>query len=543
MRILSLLAVVPFLGLAMAQDDNVMRLGQQTYQMCIACHGADGKGVQAGDLSMAPSLYDSKFLKIEDTSLATAIILKGIAKEDNKYVQAMLPLESVLSDEQIAALIAYTTKEYGGKKQKISPALVAKTRKEYADQKSPWKRADLEEMLKANEEPRLLSNVTYSVYEGKWEELPDFSKLSPVKTGKLENNLISLDPAKDLKKGFGMVFEGNLTLPDTHEYTLGITSDDGSAFIVDGETRVGNDGIHAASTQRIKNRLEAGEHTFKIVYFDAGGERFLSASIRGKDGTIWISETRGESKNKSKEYDPIFLTARQPGEAVVHRAFLPDSKPRAIGIGYPHEVNAVWDADNLNLAYLYRGDFMDAAPHWNGRGSGSKPLGKDRVKTAQGLPLQILESLDEPWQPVSEAKIKYERDTASPSKEITYNIKHPDYQFRGYRLDENRFPTFRYDYRELSVTDRLDPKKDGEEVWFERTLQFEGSAEDNLYLRLADTGSQESVAGWIDIGQSMKMKIEGAEPVLRQSGNRKEVLIPIASDSTIVVFYRWNSAS
>ena len=79
--------------------------------------------------------------------------------------------------------------------------------------------------------------MTYSIYEGKWEELPDFSQLTPIKTGKLENNLISLEPAKDIKGGFGMVFEGNLSLPDTHEYILSITSDDGSAFVVDGETR------------------------------------------------------------------------------------------------------------------------------------------------------------------------------------------------------------------------------------------------------------------------------------------------------------------
>lgn len=541
MRILLLFSFFLSAGAATAQDDAVMKLGQQTFQLCVACHGPDGKGVKAGPLTMAPSLPDSKFLKLEDTTLATGIVLKGILKEENKYVQAMLPLEAALNDEQIAAVIAYVTKEFGGKRQKVSPASVAKARKTFADQQSPWRRADLEDMLKAAAEPKLLSNVTYSIYEGKWEELPDFSQLTPVKTGKLENNLISLEPAKDMKPGFGMVFEGNLTLPDNFEYILSITSDDGSAFVVDGETRVGNDGIHPASTQRIKNQFDAGEHTFKILYFDGGGQRFLSAYVRGKSGTSWISEVRSEGKAKSKSYDPIPLTAHNPGEAIVHRAFLPDAKPRSIGVGYPGQVSAVWDADNLNLAYVYRGDFMDAASNWNGRGSGSTPLGTDRVKTAQGHPLQILESLDEAWQPVSEAKIKYERDTLDPQKEITFNVKNPDYQFRGYRLDKKRFPTFQYDYRDLTVTDRLKPEEIDGITSLVRTISFKGKADENLYLRLADTGSQEEKDGWINIGQNMKIEIQGADPVTRQVEGKTETLIPVSGDSTIKVTYRWNN--
>jgi len=77
-----------------SQDQKVMELGQQTFQMCVACHGPDGKGVKAGDLIMAPSLPDSGYLKGNHLDLVTAIVLKGILKEDNKYVQAMLPLEA-----------------------------------------------------------------------------------------------------------------------------------------------------------------------------------------------------------------------------------------------------------------------------------------------------------------------------------------------------------------------------------------------------------------------------------------------------------------
>ncbi|MDF1860879.1 MAG: PA14 domain-containing protein [Verrucomicrobiales bacterium] len=536
----SLLAVAVSGMLSTYGQDQVLDLGKITFQSCVACHGPDGKGIKAGDLQMAPSLHDSEFIKGDNADLLTAVILKGILKEDNQYIQAMLPLELALNDEQIAALIAYITKEFGKKRRSPTANDVAKFRKEYADQKSPWKRKDLKEMIQSASAPQLLTDLKYSVYEGKWEELPDFSKLKPVKTGELKDGKISLDPARSIKGGFGMVFEGNLTLKDTAEYRFSITSDDGSALAVDGETVVGNDGIHPAKTQNMKETLEAGEHTLKALYFDGGGQRFLSLSIQGgKAGKVWLSKAQTANKGKSKDYDPIPLTAVNPGEAIVHRAFLPDSKPRAIGVGYPDAVNLVWDADTLNLAYVYRGAFMDASPHWNGRGSGSKPLGTDRVKVAPGLPLQVLESLDEPWVPFSEATIKYERDKLDPQKDLKFNIKHPDYQFRGYRLDKNRFPTFRYDYQNLTVTDRFTPEEIDGVTSVVRTLKLDGNAGENLYLRIAATGSLADSDGWYDLG-GMKVKIDGADPVLRQVGGAKELLAPVSNDATLTITYRWN---
>ena len=172
---------------ATAQNAKVMELGQQTFQMCIACHGPDGKGVKAGDLNMAPSLPESDFIKGNNRDLISAIVMKGILKQDNKYVQAMLPLESVLKDDQIAAVVTYVTSQFGGKKGTIKANEVAKWRKQFASQKSPYKRTDVENLLKSANAPKLLSEVKYAFYPGGWKKLPDFSKLTPEKTGEFVN--------------------------------------------------------------------------------------------------------------------------------------------------------------------------------------------------------------------------------------------------------------------------------------------------------------------------------------------------------------------
>lgn len=540
---LALLALsCPTLSLE-AQDDKILELGRLTYQTCVACHGPDGKGIRAGDLLMAPSLHESAFLKGDHPGLLTAIILKGIAKQDNQYVQAMLPLEAILNDEQIAALIAYSTKEFGGTRRNAKPGDVSKWRKEFAGRTSPWKRSDLGEMLAEATTPPFLGKLRYRLYDGKWEELPDFSSLQPAETGTLDDGHISLEPAKDRKGQFGLVFDAEFTIPETGDYVFSLTSDDGSALIIDGETIIGNDGIHPAKTVNMKETLQAGLHTMQVQYFEASGNRTLALSVKGpgKFGTRWLSVEKDEARKAAQSFDPIPLTARNPGEAIVHRAFLPDAKPRAIGVGYPGAVNLVWDADVLNLAYVYRGDFMDAAPHWNGRGSGSTPLGKDRVKIAHGMPFQVLESLDEPWEPFSEAKVKYERDTEDPQKEITLNVRHPDYQFRGYRLDAKRFPTFRYDYRKLVVTDTFAPVEVDGVTSLVRTVKVEGDPDEHTYFRVAETGPQTVADSWIDVGGNLKVKVEGAEPLSRKSGNGNETLVPVASGTTLTLTYRWNA--
>ena len=182
---------------------------------------------------------------------------------------------------------------------------------------------------------------------------------------------------------------------------------------------------------------------------------------------------------------------------------------------------------------------MDAASLWNGRGSASTPIGQDRAKTAQGLPFQALESLDEPWNPFSEAKIKYERDTADPQKEISFNIRHPDYQFKGYRLDKKRFPTFQYSYKEISVNDFYQPEVVDGIQSVVRTLTTIGDAAKNTYLRVANTGPLSEQDGWYDAGQNLKIKIEGGESVIRQVKGQNELLVAISGATELRIIYRW----
>ncbi|MGY8641960.1 MAG: PA14 domain-containing protein [Verrucomicrobiales bacterium] len=400
--------------------------------------------------------------------------------------------------------------------------------------------------LKVAKNTSILRDVTWTLIDGRKKgvkNLADFANIEPLKKGKFKDNVLSLQPAQrnKLKNDYALIIEGKFTAPETEDYEFVLKSDDGSRLAVDGEEMIDNDGIHPPKAKSHKEPLEAGEHTFRLGFFNGGGGGELSLIAKTKSlGTVAFTSDKNAGKPKRAPASTMLLTAANPGEAVVHRTFVSQSKPRGIGVGYPGGINIVWDADVLNLAVMWRGGFMDVGGHWNGRGSGSKIAGFDEVKPAHGLPMQQLESLDEPWVPFYDKTIKYERDKENPEKEITYVDRHPDYQFRGYRLDKNRFPTFMYDYKDLKITDRFDPVViDGTEALV-RVVKVEGKAGENIWLRLSENGSAKDLeGGWIDVGNNTNIKIEGAEKTTRSMGDKQEVIVPIAGGEKLKVTYRY----
>lgn len=402
-------------------------------------------------------------------------------------------------------------------------------------------------ILQVRKPGKVLTDLTYAIYRGDWNKLPDFSTLQPVETGKLPDGRIDIGVAKKFPGGFGIVFEGKLTATEAEDYHFFLASDDGSRIIVNGEGIVDVDGIHPMGDPKEgKEKLTEGTHSLRVLYFEKSGNRGLSVGLRTKSlGWQDLSVEPSSRRATKAPPTPILLTPKN-GEAITHRAFLPGVNPRGIAVGYPGGVNLAWDADVLSLALIWRGGFLNVASHWEGRGSGSQLSGYDQVKTGQGLPMQQLKSLDEPWVPTSTATIKYERDKDNPEKDMTFHVRHPDYQFLGYRLDpKNRFPTFRYSYRDAEVSERFGPDTiDGREALV-RTITVTGSVPADTWFRLADTGSLEkNEAGWHPVDSKLWLKVEGAEPVVRSVDGKKELLVPIeaaAPERRLTVTYWWQT--
>jgi cytochrome c553 len=108
-------------------------------------------------------------------------------------------------------------------------------------------------------------------------------------------------------------------------------------------------------------------------------------------------------------------------EAIIYRNFIQGAGNRAIAVGYPEKAHLAFDANQMRLALLWHGDFMDASKHWVDRGAGSQsPAGEDVLALTDGAPFAVLADEKAAWPKA------WGHDAG--------------YQFGGYELDAKRRP-------------------------------------------------------------------------------------------------------
>jgi mono/diheme cytochrome c family protein/glucose/arabinose dehydrogenase len=118
-----------------AEQQKRFAAGREVYQnLCVACHQADGRGRE----KVATTLVESDFA-LGTPGIPIRVLING--KEG--AVGLMPPLGTVLSDEQIAAVLTYVRREWGNTGTPIDPATVAKIRPLTAARTRPWTDADL----------------------------------------------------------------------------------------------------------------------------------------------------------------------------------------------------------------------------------------------------------------------------------------------------------------------------------------------------------------------------------------------------------------
>ncbi len=122
------------------------------------------------------------------------------------------------------------------------------------------------------------TGLNYSYYEGNWNALPDFTTITPVKKGTL-NNFDITPRNKDIQYGFS--FTGYVNIPAGGQYTFYTTSDDGSRLYIGNTLVADNDGLHASQEKSGTIGLKAGKHAITVTFFQQGGGANLSVSYEG----------------------------------------------------------------------------------------------------------------------------------------------------------------------------------------------------------------------------------------------------------------------
>lgn len=253
---------------------------------------------------------------------------------------------------------------------------------------------------------------------------------------------------------------------------------------------------------RMPNVFPDGQTTLPMI---------LDGSVDKQDKSIWAYLSDGD-----KAILPVGLVTGAIeliayNEAIMYRNFIEGAGPRAIGVGYPEKLNLAFDANNLRLALIWQGAFMDAARHWEGRGVGFQPpLGDNVIKLTDGVPLAVLENDQAAWPGAT--------------------AKEQGYRFIGYTLGVKRNPTFNYSMGDVKIADYPAPYGESDVYVFRRTLSLSSDKPpENLYFRAAAAGKIEDLGGGsFKIDGQWTMKIGSKQkPLVRENNDKQELLVPV----------------
>lgn len=122
-------------ALLSAESKARFEAGRQVYQrVCATCHLPSGKGQEG----VARSLVGSEWALGQEKDLAR-ILLDGKEGE----IGLMPPQRSLLSNEEIAAVLTYIRNAWGNEGSPVSPSTVEDVRQATASRKKPWTEEEL----------------------------------------------------------------------------------------------------------------------------------------------------------------------------------------------------------------------------------------------------------------------------------------------------------------------------------------------------------------------------------------------------------------
>lgn len=227
------------------------------------------------------------------------------------------------------------------------------------------------------------------------------------------------------------------------------------------------------------------------------------------------------AEKEEETVDPIMITATSNK---IHRSFMDVPNvgrlTHTISVGTPDKVHFTYDPMTGTIVQAWRGEFLDATPMWHERGDGSsRPAGAVQYF---GKPAPAFAKLDQ-------QSAAWPKDTVNTA-----------FKPKGYILDENDMPTFRYVSMGMAIDDKIRPAEKGQGITREVTVQ---NPQPSLYFKLASAKNIEKVNDWLYLvdDKSYYLQVDkssGSTPVLRDGPEgSKELLLPVKNKITYTILF------
>ncbi len=198
-----------------------------------------------------------------------------------------------------------------------------------------------------------------------------------------------------------------------------------------------------------------------------GGKTFYPDILDGDTpkqiDAIWQFLADGEKAAKPKGLIRSTMELKAVETPRIYRNFIEGAGPRAIGVGYPEQVNIAFDAELCRLALIWQENFIDASRHWTGRGQGFEPPLGENILT---LPGSVVFS-------------------TSPDLESFSGASATRPEFKGYRLDKDRRPIFNYTIGDVTIEDQPIPFTIDDRPLLKRKFKITSTKTKKLYYLVA----------------------------------------------------------
>ncbi len=206
------------------------------------------------------------------------------------------------------------------------------------------------------------------------------------------------------------------------------------------------------------------------------------------------------------------------------RRSYPGIGKRGIGVGYPGGVNIAYDAEQMRLGSIWKGKFVDPGGVWSGQGSGNVRAMGRTLDFAKG---PELDSLQAPW--------------------VVDDQRPPNHQFKGYELDKQRRPTFRYVLGSIEVEDFFSEFVDesAQMTHLRRRVMLSTNEKQDVRFRIASSNEITIDSdGIFTIGAQLRIRLVSdhcARIVEEAEGKRLEIPIELVpgQKQKLVYEYLW----
>jgi hypothetical protein len=378
-------------------------------------------------------------------------------------------------------------------------------------------------------EPALmvLKDIQYQYYEGEYEKIPDLKKLKPVRSGSTE--AISWELGKS-PNDFAFRYTGQMNVMQAGNYLFNLQSAGASRLIVAGKTVIDHDGAHhrdEVNSGQIE--LPAGQQAFTLIYakhnpwqapalgFFVEGPSLASQSLHLPSSFPYLN--------------PVGAIRVVPGRKPrVIRGFLEHNgkkKTHCASVGDPSGVHYSIDMSQGTVLQVWKGEFLDATSMWYERGEPQlgQALGSAIILSSKPS-LAVLTDKNTPWP-----------DTLSTEA---------NYLFKGYSLNKEGRPTFKYSLSGVEVLDYLYPEEDRK---LSRKITLKGDNRSHLWYRLAEgqiiTQLPDGTYAINDNEYYLDARgTTGAKTVIRESAtkegtSRQELLVSLSATTTLQYSLIW----